>query len=76
VLLIVGGAGEQAMACAVCFGDPASDLAKGAVAGVVALLGVIGFVLVAVAGTGLYWVRRGRRIEAEARAPIHEDDGR
>ena len=73
-LLVMGIGTERAMACAVCFGDPSSDMAKGAVAGVLTLLGIISFVLVGVAGTGLYWVRRGRRIAAEAEAPPSDDE--
>ena len=52
---------NQALGCAVCYGDPESPLAKGAVAGVLVLMGVVGFVLLGVAGTGMYWVHRGRR---------------
>lgn len=51
----------QASACAVCFGDPESDMAKGAVAGVWVLVGVTGFVLTGMAGTSLYWIQRSRR---------------
>lgn len=58
-------------ACAVCFGEPGSPMVKGAVAGVLVLFGVIVFVLLGVAGTGMYWVHRGRRLarmEETARA--------
>ncbi len=73
-LLVIGMGAERALACAVCFGDPSSDMAKGAVAGVMTLLGIISFVLMGVAGTGLYWVRRGRRIDAEAKTPPSDDE--
>ena len=53
---------QQVIACAVCFGDPESDMAKGAVAGIMVLAGFIGFVLIGVAGTGVYWVHRSRRL--------------
>ena len=46
---------DRAAACAVCYGDPDSPMAKGVVAGVLTLVGVIGFVLVGIAGTGLFW---------------------
>lgn len=55
--------GDSARACAACFGDPDSSMAKGAVAGVIVLLGVIGFVLVGIAGTALFWMRRSTRIQ-------------
>ena len=51
-----------ALACAVCFGDPDSPMTKGVVAGVIVLVSVVGFVLLGVAGTGLYWVHRSRRL--------------
>lgn len=50
------------LACSACFGDPNSSMAKGAVAGVLVMVGVVGFVLLGVAGTGLYWVHRSRVI--------------
>lgn len=52
----------QARACAVCFGDSESPLAKGAAAGVLVLVGVISVVLLGVAGTGVFWVHRSRRL--------------
>ncbi len=53
---------DRAAACAVCYGDPDSPMAKGVVAGVLTLVGVIGFVLVGIAGTGLFWIQRSRRL--------------
>lgn len=50
------------MACAVCFGDPSSPMTKGAVAGMLCLLGVILFVLAGIAATGITWARRARAI--------------
>ncbi len=55
-------AADRANACAVCFGDPDSPMAKGVVAGVFVLIAVVGVVLVAMAGTGLYWISRSRRL--------------
>lgn len=49
-------------ACSVCFGDPDSAMAKGALMGVYVLGAVIGFVLFGVAGTAVFWVQRGRRL--------------
>lgn len=48
------------LACSTCFGDPESPMAKGAVAGVMVLAGVVGFVLVSIATTSVYFVYRGR----------------
>ena len=53
-------------ACAVCFGSPDSALTQGAKAGILILLGVVGAVLAWVVGVTLYWVRRARRLQAEA----------
>lgn len=79
-LVALGSAASQARACAVCFGDPNSPLVKGAFAGVMVLVGVISFVLVGVAGTGMYWIHRGRRLarmeeteEAESVGKGHPD---
>jgi hypothetical protein len=51
-----------ALACAVCFGDPDSPLTKGALMGVYVLVGVVGFVLLSIAATGVYWIQRSRRL--------------
>jgi len=53
---------QQLKACAVCFGDPESDMARGAVAGMIVLASIVGFVLMGIAGTGLYWVHRSRQL--------------
>ncbi|MCH7873073.1 MAG: hypothetical protein IID33_15360 [Planctomycetes bacterium] len=37
-------------------------MVKGAAAGVLVLVGVISFVLLGVAGTGMFWVHRSRRL--------------
>ena len=51
---------ELPMACAVCFGDPSSSMTKGAIAGMLSLLGVVLFVLTGIAVTGITWARRAR----------------
>ena len=51
---------SPAQACAVCFGDPASPLTKGADAGVMFLLGVVMVVLAMFASVFLYWMKRAR----------------
>ncbi len=40
---------SQLLACTVCYGDPNSAMAKGLTMGVVVLVGVIGFLLIAFA---------------------------
>lgn len=52
------------LACSVCFGDPNSYLAKGALAGVFLLLGVVVFVLAGIAVTALTWARRAKRLDS------------
>ncbi len=52
---------EMARACAVCYGNPDSDMAKGAVAGVLVLMGIIVSVLGGIVGVTLFWMRRARR---------------
>ncbi len=54
---------DPAFACAVCFGDPDSDLAKGAVAAVVLLGCVIFCVLLGIAGTAVHWSRKARQLQ-------------
>jgi len=55
---------SAAQACSVCFGDPESPMMKGAAAGVYVMIGVIGFVLVGIAGTACFWLVRCRRMAA------------
>ena len=52
---------EMVRACAVCYGNPESDMAKGAAAGVLVLLGIIVFVLAGIAGVTVFWMGRARR---------------
>ena len=56
------------MACAVCYGDPNSSQAKGATAGILVLLGVIGSVLLSIIGTIAFWILRARRIASTTNA--------
>lgn len=59
---IVSAAPADAWACATCFGNPDSPLAKGALAGVIVLFGVISFVLAGVAGVSMFWLHRSRHL--------------
>lgn len=56
---------QISQACSTCFGDPQSPMAQGAVAGVWVLVGFIGFVLLGIVGTGLFWIHRGRRLQMQ-----------
>jgi len=46
----------------VCFGDPESPLTQGALMGVYVLVGVVGFVLAGIVGTGAFWIQRSRKL--------------
>lgn len=73
-LLIWSVAGvSAAQACAVCFGDPQSPMARGAVMGVVTLVGIVGFVLAAIAGTGFFWLHRSLKL-SRASAALPDGD--
>jgi len=53
---------SAACACSTCFGDPDSQMVKGAVMGVYVMIGVVSCVLVGFTGAGLFWIRRSRRL--------------
>ena len=61
---IVSAVPVDAWACATCFGNPDSPLAKGALAGVIVLFGFITFILVGVAGVSAFWFHRSRHLPA------------
>ena len=65
---IVAAAPADAWACATCFGDPDSLMAKGTRAGVFVLVGFISFVLVSVAGVSVFWFHRSRHLGVADRA--------
>jgi hypothetical protein len=52
------------LGCSVCFGNPDSPMVKGAEAGVWVMIGVIGFVLAAIAGLAIFWTQRAKMIDA------------
>jgi hypothetical protein len=55
-------AAPEAVACSTCFGNPESDMAKGAVWGVAVLFGIIGSVLTGIAGMSVFFLHRSRRL--------------
>lgn len=56
---------KELSACAVCFGDPKSPLTLGAKAGVLFLIGVVGFVLASFGAVVLFWMRRAKLLEIQ-----------
>ncbi len=52
---------EYAVACPVCFGDPESGMAQGAMWGILVLALFIGSVLMGIVGVGATWIIRSRR---------------
>lgn len=60
--MVVTTLADQAAACSVCFGDSESAMAKGAAAGVLVLAGIIAFLLLSIASTGILWIHRSRRL--------------
>ena len=50
-------------ACAVCYGDPESPMTAGLNSAIFLLLGVIGFILSIIFFTGIYFVRRAKRLD-------------
>ena len=57
-------ADEPAEACTVCFGDPHSEMVRGAMLAVLFLLGVVTFVLACIAWVAAVWIRRARKMGA------------
>ena len=53
-------------ACPYCFGDPNSDMGRGAKIGVAFLLVVVAGVLVGIGGIARSWARRARALDAAA----------
>jgi Na+/proline symporter len=53
---------ESASACSVCFGDPNSAMVKGAQAGVLVMLGVVGVMLAGLASLFIFWMRRAANL--------------
>ncbi len=51
------------LACAICFGDPNSQMTKGVVAAVLLLVGVVGSVLGGILAVSFTWIARARKLE-------------
>lgn len=64
---------DVSLACAVCYGDSESPMAKGVVAGVAVLVGFISFVLVGVLGFGLFFRHRSKHIAQFGEYASHDD---
>lgn len=56
-------ASDQAQACSVCFGDPDSDMTRGALWGVIVLGAIVYSVLIGGVALGVTWFVRARRLE-------------
>lgn len=62
VFLLAVAAWGQTHACSVCFGDPESDMVKGAMSGVWFMLGVVGMVQVSFALFFFVYLRKRAKI--------------
>lgn len=56
-------AANSGFACAVCFGDPDSEMVHGAKAGVLFLAGLVYFVLMLFASVVVFWMVRARKLQ-------------
>jgi len=59
--MVVCATTAAVQACPVCFGDPNSEMVKGAQAGVMFMVGVIYTVLLGLGGFMAFWIVRARR---------------
>ncbi len=59
---------EPVLACAVCHGDPDSQMAKGAKAGVIVLAVIVYLVLFTMLGVAGTWMMRARRLSRAEQA--------
>jgi len=64
LLLFLGFSSNQALACATCFGNPDSSMAKSAIVGVWVLMGFIGVLLIGFAALFLFWIKRAKAIQS------------
>lgn len=68
--LLVAASAAPGFPCSVCFGDPTSSLTRGAQAGVILLGMVVYFVLMAMAGIGIVWHLRARKLAEASSAAL------
>ena len=61
---VVLWAADAVQACAVCGGDPQSELTRGALSGVIVMVGVTYGLLMGFVALGATWVIRARRLAA------------
>jgi len=61
---------KSAWACSTCSGDPDNPMSHGVVMGVWFMVGIVGVVLTGIAGTGLFWLHRSRRIARRESSPV------
>ncbi len=66
---IVLAGSNLAQACAVCFGDPDSDMVKGAKAGVWVMVGVVYSLLLTMVGIAVAWGLKARQRAAQIYGP-------
>ncbi len=59
-------AAQPVWACAVCFGDPNSDMVKGAKAGVIVLAVIVYGVVLTMVGVAGFWAFKARKIARTA----------
>ncbi|HRX84443.1 MAG TPA: hypothetical protein P5572_05425 [Phycisphaerae bacterium] len=71
--LLVLVAPQAARACAVCFGDPNSDMAKSAVRGVAFMIGVTVFMLLSIASIAGVWIVRANRLQRDIDLDLDTD---
>lgn len=62
-------AANSSFACSVCFGDPNSDMVRGAKAGVLFLAAIIYLQLMLMGGVAATWIVRARRLRREEAQP-------
>ena len=67
--LVVVLATRPAQACAVCFGDPNSEMVKGAKAGVLVLVVIVYAVLLTFASVAGFWMFKAKRLAAQQDMP-------
>jgi hypothetical protein len=74
LVLVLMALPSSVMACAACFGQSDSDMAKGLNAGIFLLFGIVACVLGGFVALFIYMARRSARVHALADALAVEDD--